>query len=188
MAASRQADSKDKRGSALPSQPAEPRFIAVGRVVRPHGVRGELRAELLTDYPERLTTHPVLYLGPDLQPYPVESVRFHKGAALLQLTGCTDRNAAEELRGQLIQIPMQEAIPLEEEEYYHFQMIGVEVFTEEGERLGRVAEVIDTKANDVYVVRGPRGELLIPAIEEVVQELDVEGRRMVVHILPGLLG
>jgi 16S rRNA processing protein RimM len=66
-------------------------------------------------------------------------------------------------------------------------MIGVEVFTEEGERLGRVAEVIDTKANDVYVVRGPRGELLIPAIEEVVQELNVEARRMVVHILPGLL-
>ncbi len=157
-------------------------------MLRPHGVRGEVRVEILTDYPERLPDHRVLYLGPEPRPYPVEGVRFHQGVALIKLAGCDDRNAAELLRGQWVQIPVEEAVPLEEDEYYHFQLVGVEVVTDGGETLGRVAEVLDTGANDVYVVRGPRGEVLIPAIEEVVRELDLAARRMVVTILPGLLG
>jgi len=156
-------------------------------VLRPHGVRGELRVEILTDYPERLPSHRILYIGPEPTPYQVEGVRFHRGAALIKLAGCDDRNAAEELRGQWVQISIEAAVPLEEGEYYHFQVVGVEVVTTEGEPLGRVAEVIETGANDVYVVHGPRGEVLIPAIEDVVRELDLEARRMIVEILPGLL-
>lgn len=165
----------------------EPRFLAVGRVLRPHGVRGELRVEIMTDHPERLSFHPVLYLGPEHTPYDLEGVRFHKGAALIKLTGCDDRNAAEALRNQLVQIPFEDAVPLEEGEFYEFQIMGAEVITETGETLGRVVEVIETGANDVYVVQGPRGELLIPVIEDVVQELDLENQRMVVTLLPGLL-
>lgn len=176
-----------KRGSAPPPWSSEPRFVVVGRVLRPHGVRGELRVEILTDYPERLPSHRVLYIGPEPTPYQVEGIRFHRGAALIKLAGCDDRNAAEELRGQWVQIPIEAAVPLEEGEYYHFQVVGVEVVTTEGEPLGRVAEVIETGANDVYVVHGPRGEVLIPAIEDVVRELDLEARRMIVEILPGLL-
>jgi len=156
-------------------------------VLRPHGIRGELRVEILTDYPERIALHRVLYLGPESRPYPVEGVRFHRGAALIKLAGCDDRTAAEALRGQWVQVPIEAAVPLEEGEYYHFQVVGVEVITAEGESLGRIVEVIDTGANDVYVVHGPRGEVLIPAIEDVVRELDLEARRMIVEILPGLL-
>lgn len=159
----------------------------VGRVLRPHGIRGELRVEILTDYPERLPLHRVLYLGTEPTPHRVEHVRFHKGGALIKLAGCDDRTTAEKLRGQWVQIPFEAAVPLEEGEYYYFQLVGVEVFTSQGELLGTVAEVVDTGANDVYVVRGPRGEVLIPAIEEVVRELDLEARRMVVEVLPGLL-
>jgi 16S rRNA processing protein RimM len=143
--------------------------------------------EILTGYPERLPLHPVFYLGPQAQPYPVESVRFHQGAALIKLAGCDDRNAAEALRGLLVQIPLEDAVPLEEGEYYYFQVVGVEVFTDGGEFLGQVVEVIETGANDVYVVQGPRGEVLIPAVEDVVRHLDLTARRMVITPLPGLL-
>jgi len=106
---------------------------------------------------------------------------------LLKLGGCDDRNGADELRGMLVQIPLKEAAPLEEGEYYHFQLIGVRVETESGEWLGQVVEVLETGANDVYVVRGPWGEVLLPAVNDVILELDLELRRMVVHLLPGML-
>ncbi|MCS7040911.1 MAG: ribosome maturation factor RimM [Caldilineales bacterium] len=161
--------------------------MTVGRILRPHGVRGEVRMEILTGYPERLSLHRVFYLGPQAQPYPVESIRFHQGAALIKLAGCDNRNAAETLRGLLVQIPLEDAVPLEEGEYYYFQVVGLEVFTEAGECLGRVMEVIETGANDVYVVHGPRGELLVPAIGQVVQSIELAAGRMVITPLPGML-
>jgi 16S rRNA processing protein RimM len=170
----------------------EPRHLAVGRVLRPHGVRGEVRVQVLTDFPERLSQHAAFYLAhpdspEDVQHRAVETMRFHQQVLLLKLEGCDDRNRAEELRDLLVLIPIEDAAPLEEGEYYHFQVIGVEVETASGEELGRVTEVLETGANDVYVVRGPRGEVLIPAIESVVRELDLEANRMVVSPLPGML-
>lgn len=161
--------------------------MIVGRILRPHGIRGEMRMEILTGYPERLPGHRVFYLGPQAKPYPVESVRFHQGAAIIKLTGCDDRNAAEALCGLMVHIPLQKAVPLEEGEYYYFQVVGVEVYTDQGEHLGRVVDILETRANNVYVVRGPRGEILIPAVEEIVRELDLTARRMVILPLPGLL-
>jgi 16S rRNA processing protein RimM len=122
-----------------------------------------------------------------VQRYPVEKLRRHRGVLLLKLAGCDDRNSADELRGMLVQIPIGEAIPLEEGEYYDFQLVGVRVETESGEWLGQVVEVLKTGANDVYVVRGPWGEVLLPAVDDVVLELDLELKRMVVHLLPGML-
>jgi 16S rRNA processing protein RimM len=170
----------------------EPCYLLVGRVLRPHGVRGELRIEIVTDYPERLVQHTHFYLShPDfpaaVQRYPVEGIRFHKEVLLLKLGGCDDRDAANHLRGMLVQIPIADAVPLEEGEYYLFQLVGVQVETENGERLGQIVEVIETGANDVYIVRGPRGEVLLPAVDEVILELDLESKRMVVRPLPGML-
>ena len=106
----------------------------------------------------------------------------------LQVGLAVSLHAADDtLRDQLVQIPLEAAVPLEDEEYYHFQVVGVRVITDGGESLGRVAEVLVTGANDVYLVRGPRGEVLIPAIEDVVRSLDLEARQMVVTLLPGLL-
>jgi 16S rRNA processing protein RimM len=186
-----QQDSGKDRGSGQARTP-EPRYLAVGQVLRPHGVRGELRVQIITDYPERLRRHPYFYLAhPEssemVRRYPVEGLRHRRGVLLLKLGGCDDRDAAEKLRGMLVQIPIEEAVPLEEGEYYHFQLVSMRVETEDGEWLGQVAEVLATGANDVYVVRGPRGEVLLPAIEGVVRELDLESKRMVVHLLPGML-
>jgi 16S rRNA processing protein RimM len=164
----------------------------VGRVLRPHGVQGELRVEVITGFPERLGRHGHFYLAhpdspKDVRRYSSEALRRHKGVVLLKLAGCDDRNEAELLRDMLVQIPVEEAVPLEEGEYYHFQIVGVRVETEGGEWLGQVAEVLETGANDVYLVRGPRGEVLVPAITDVVRELDMEEGRMVVRLLPGTL-
>ncbi len=180
-----------QRGSGEEHAP-EPSFVVVGRVRRPHGIRGEIRVEILTDYPERLNQHTHFYLAPPQRPekvqkYPIESIRPHKDILLLKLGGCDERNAAEELRDMIVQVPFEEAVPLEEDEYYHFQLIDMEVETDNGEWLGRVVEVLDTGAHDVYIVHGPRGEVLLPGVEDVVLELDLEAQLMTVHIMPGLL-
>ena len=192
MSAATQRDSGSEGGSGGARIP-EPRYLAVGRILRPHGIRGELRVGILTNYPERLGQHAYFYLAsPDLpeiaRRYPVEKLRRHKKVLLLKLGGCDDRNAAEELRGQLVQIPIEEAVPLEEGEYYYFQLIGVRVEAESGESLGQVVDVLETGANDVYVVRGPQGEVLLPAVKDVVLKLDLEAKQMVVNLLPGMLG
>jgi 16S rRNA processing protein RimM len=191
MDASTKRDNVDDGGSGGAHAP-EPRYLVVGRVLRPHGVRGELRVEIVTDYPERLAQHVYFYLvhpkSPEkVQRRRIEALRRHREVALLKLEGCDDRNEAEALRDMLVQVPVEEAVPLEEGEYYHFQVVGVRVETEEGEWLGQVVEVLETGANDVYLVRGPRGEILLPAITDVVRELDLTSKRLVVHLLPGML-
>jgi 16S rRNA processing protein RimM len=119
--------------------------------------------------------------------YPVEAVRPHKGVLLIKLGGCDDRDAAEALRGMLVQIPSTEAVPLDEGEYYHFQLEGIDVQTDAGEWLGQVVEVLEAGAHDVFLVRGPRGEILLPSVEDVIVQLDLEAHKMIVHLLPGML-
>jgi len=170
----------------------EPRYLAVGQVIAPHGVRGEVKVEILTDDPHRFGRLERVFVGPDGEepaPWPLQSYRLHRGRALLKLGGCDDREAAERLRGMLIQVPLEEALLLEEGEYYEHQILGLEVWTVAGERLGEVVDILYTGANDVYVVHGSNlagGELLIPAIAEVVQTVDLEAGRLVVELLDGL--
>lgn len=171
---------------------ADPSFLVIGRVVRPHGVRGEVRVAIHTQLPERFTWLDEVYISrsandPDPQLMALRSVRFHKGYALVRLGDYEDRGDAEVLRGYWLMVPEDEAIPLEEDEVFHFDLEGMAVYTEDAEHLGTLSEVLETGANEVFIVRGDRGEILIPNIEEVIMEVDLEGRRMVVHLLPGLL-
>lgn len=167
----------------------EPLYLVVGKVLRPHGIRGELRMEILTDYPERLVPGRRVYLGEEHRPFTIEAVRRHQGLLLLKLKQCNDRTMAESFYHALVYVRLTDAVPLEEGEYYHFQLIGMRVETESGEVLGEITEVLDAQgANDVYVVQGPRGEILIPGIRDVVRVLDVAARRMVIAPMPGLLG
>ncbi|NLX11645.1 MAG: 16S rRNA processing protein RimM [Chloroflexi bacterium] len=176
------------------SSSKEPLYLLLGRVLRPHGVRGELRIEILTDYPERIVPGSSVQIGPDpddpatIETYEVTGARRHQQYLILRLEGLDDRNAVEPLRDQFLLVPLADAVPLEAGEFYLFQVIGVEVYTEDGEHLGAVADVIETGANDVYVVRGPRGEILIPDVEEFVLTVDIEAGRMTVRLMEGLLG
>ncbi len=171
----------------MPDKQPEPRYLAIGRILRPHGITGELRVEILTDFPERLEKLRYLYVGAAYRRHALQSVRFHQNLALLHLDGISDRNAADTLRGQLVWVALADAAPLEEGEYYLHQLVGMHVSTEAGEALGEIVEVLDLPgANDVIVVHGLRGEVLIPATREVVLSMDLEARQMVIRPLPGL--
>lgn len=176
----------ERRG--LAEETSEPRFLVIGRVIKPHGVRGEVKVEVHTELPERFSWLEHVYVG-DHEPMavPVEKVRFHKSWVILKLAGYNDRNEAEKLRAQWLHVPEDEALPLEEGEYYLYQVIGCNVISDEGQVLGKVTEVIETKANNVFVVEGPIGELLLPDIDEVIKEVDLENGRVLVHLIPGLL-
>jgi len=166
----------------------EPQYLAVGRVTRPHGVRGELRVEVLTDDPEHLASLPTLYLGEERRQVKVLGVRLHQKHLLVTLDGCDSREAADELRGLALYVAAEDAVPLERDEYYEYQVEGLQVVTENGEVLGEIAEVFTAPgANDVFIVHGPLGEMLIPAIEDVVIEIDPADGRVVIRPMPGLL-
>jgi 16S rRNA processing protein RimM len=161
-------------------------FLAIGRVQRPHGVRGELLLETLTDSPEHLAEVETVYLGDEAMPHKLENVRFHRRQLLIRLADCADRDRADLYRGQLVQIRVEQAAPPPPGSYYHHQVIGLSVVTKEGEALGVVAEILETGANDVYVVRSDQGEILLPALNNVILKIDLDAQRMTVHLLDGL--
>lgn len=161
-------------------------FLAVGRVLRPHGVRGELLVETLTDFPNHLAEVETVYLGEAAEPHSLRGVRIHRKQLLVQLADCSDRETADTFRGQLVQIRGEAASPPPPGRYYQHQLLGLSVVTDEGEALGEIVEIIETGSNDVYVVRGPAGELLLPVLRSVIQSIDLEARRVVVHLIPGL--
>ena len=176
-----------KRKEADAAAEAETDFIVIGQITKPHGVRGELRVKPHTDEPERFTWLEQVYVGETARSLMlVEKARVHQGMILLKFTAVNDRTAAEALRGEWLMVPEDEALPLEEGEYYLFQLEGLSVFTDDGEDLGVLTSIIETGANHVFVVQGAQGELLLPDIDEVVQEIDFEHGRMVVKLLPGL--
>jgi 16S rRNA processing protein RimM len=176
---------EDQRG--LVEDITEPRFLVIGEITKPHGVRGEMRVMPLTDRPERFTWLKEIFLGEDGETLvPVTSARLHQNFVLLKLAGYETRDAAESLRGTKLVIPADQAIPLEEGEYYLYELIGMDVLTEAGESLGEITDVIETGANNVFVVRGAERELLIPDIPDVVLDIDFEDGRMIVRPLPGL--
>jgi 16S rRNA processing protein RimM len=166
-----------------------PSYLAIGFIVGPHGVRGEVKVSVMTDFPERFRPGALVYLGtPDeAVPVEIESARPHKGFMLVKLTLASDRNAAELLRDRLLLIPEAEAMPLGQHENYAHDLIGLVVETTEAVVLGRLAEILFTRANDVYVVQGPTGEVLVPALRDVVRSVDLVAGKMIVALPEGLL-
>jgi 16S rRNA processing protein RimM len=161
--------------------------LAVARVRRAFGVKGETLLEVLTDFPRQLFEAQTFYIGDEHLPYHVASLRRHGQDMLLQLKELSDRDAAELLRGNVLFTRTDDLPPLPKGVYYLHQIEGLEVFTEEGEDLGRVEEILKTGANDVYVVQGAKGEVLLPAIPQVIREVKLEDGRIIVHLLDGLI-
>ena len=152
-----------------------------------HGVRGELRCAILTDFPERFSRTKVLFLGESHTPYTLERSRLSQGGLLLKLGDVDTREAATALRGNVLYIPASEAVLLPPGSYYWHQILGLEVQTTDGETLGTIADIIETGSNDVYVVRGAERETLIPAIADVIRDVDLDRRVVTVKLLEGLI-
>jgi len=162
-----------------------PGYVAVARVIGPWGLHGDLKVETLTDFPQRFAAGSRVFAGGVA--YVIEKCRWQRGRALLKLAGIDSLTAAEALRHRLLEVPEDELQALGEGEYYHFQILGLEVRTTAGEVLGRVEQIISTGSNDVYVVRGERGEVLVPAVDDVVKNVDPAAGRIEVEAVEGLL-
>ncbi len=165
-------------------------YLAVGYIAGVHGLRGEVKVELFTDYPERFAPGVILFAGDELEPVTVRYARPHKTHMLLAFTHVTDRDTAEELRGQWLFVDEKHAVALEENTYWVHDILGMTVISEDGEMLGVIQDVIFTGANEVYVVQPAAAdgadELMLPAIADVVQQVDLATRKMTVRLIPGL--
>lgn len=171
---------------------SEKRFFTVGKLVNTHGLRGEVKVISTSDFPdERFRKGSKLYLfHPSLEeplPLKVATRRAHKGFEIISFQGYPHINDVEAFKGGELKIPEEDLMELEEDEFYIHQLIGCEVFTEEGEKLGKIVDVLQTGANDVWVVKGKRGEVLLPYIDDCIKQVDIAGKRVVCHLMEGLL-
>ncbi len=164
-------------------------MFTVGRIVNTHGVKGELKVIPTTDEPKRFEKLKSIFVErKTMENYEIQSVRYHKDFVLLKLKGIDDMNAAELLKGSVLKIERKDSLPLKEDEYYICDLFGLKVFTEDERYLGELVDIIETGSNDVYVVKKEDREkdLLLPAIKQVIKQVDIEGQKMVVHLLEGL--
>jgi 16S rRNA processing protein RimM len=174
------------------SAAAVPARLVVGRIVRPHGIRGELVVQSLSDAPDRFAPGAELAFGdPDaeepLRPLLVVAVRDDRGRLLVSFEGVDDRDAAESLRGGLLSIPREAARPLGAGEFWKHQLVGLAVFDRQGRRRGDVADVLPGAAHDLLSVRLEGGAtVLVPSVAALVT-VELEARRLVVDAVPGLL-
>lgn len=157
--------------------------VTIGKIVAPHGVRGDVRVIPLTDFPDRFSKLKDVLLD-DGQILTVQQAKFHKQFVLLKFSGVDDMNAAEKLRGKKIQVRREDAAVLPEGNYYIFDIIGLKVYTADDEYLGTVTDVLQTGSNDVYVTERPEEDqpLLIPALKKVVSNIDIKAGRMTVKL------
>jgi len=165
-------------------------FISIGRIVGTFSYDGTLKVYPMTDFPERFKKMKRVRLerAGKVQEYPVEWTRPHKELYLLKLQGVDNMEKAGEFKHAQVVIDQDELMPLPEGEYYHFQLEGLKVIDDERGLLGEITEVLGTGANDVYVVKTPQyGEVLIPAIGDVILGVDLAAGEMKVHLLPGLI-
>jgi 16S rRNA processing protein RimM len=164
-------------------------YVAVGRITSAHGLKGEIKVEMLTDFPEeRFAPGQQLAMGRELKPVTITGQRQHGGGILLLLAQLHDRTAAEALRDEWLYVPEDATAELPADTYWIHEIVGLHVKTEEGVLLGAITEVLPTGANDVYEVQPAAGEpFLIPAIAEVVRSVDLLTGVMVVRLPEGLL-
>lgn len=165
-------------------------MLRVGIYVNTHGVRGEIKLLPTTDDPERFTKGLPLFLDTPKQliPVTVSSVKYFKNQVILGFEGITNINDIERYKGCDVLVSRENAIPLEEGEYYVADLLGCEVTEEDGKPVGTLTDVFKTGANDVYVVKTPAGkELLLPVIPACVKKVDIEAKRVTVYLMPGLV-
>jgi len=176
---------RPQRSSGSPA--GEPVHLAIGFLRRPHGVRGEIIMDLHTDFPERIKSGRKVLVGEKRQPLTFDAVRPHGNSLLVSFRGVDTPEQAAAFRNQWVYVKSSELPPLPEGQYYEYQLIGLDVVDEDGAPLGKLAEILETGANDVYVVRDQNGgEILLPVIPSVILKRDMERRLLTVRLLDGL--
>jgi 16S rRNA processing protein RimM len=164
----------------------EPSYITIGEVLNSFGYEGELKVRILTDFLQRFQPGARVYI--DGIAYTIEKSHPQKAGLVLKLTGVNTLQEVNALRHKLVEIPEIEKMPLPAGKYYYADIIGLEVWTTQGELVGTVSEIINTGCNDVYVVSNHGEEVLVPAVKNVVQVVDLKNKRLIIEAIEGLLG
>ncbi|NLX70909.1 MAG: 16S rRNA processing protein RimM [Clostridiales bacterium] len=169
------------------------KYLSVGYVLKPHGVRGALKVEPLTDNMYRFDYLDQVFLkkgNNQYRPVKIEDRKYGKNFVILKLEGYEDRNQSETLRGEYLWVPRENAVALPEDTYYIADIIGCSVETSNGQLLGHIVRVLKTGSNDVYIVRDKsKNEILIPALKKVVNKINLVDRKIIVKAeeMEGLL-
>ncbi len=160
-----------------------PKFVAIGRIQRPHGLRGEVRVQALTDWPARFTSLSVVSVlkdGAHQRDLHIEKAAVHATTVLLKFRGIDDRSGAQALGGMILAIDREQCVKLPAGEFYVFDLIGLQVVDQKGREIGKLTDIVPHPANDVWVVRHSKKEWLIPATQDFVKRVDLEAGHIVV--------
>ncbi|MGM8364161.1 ribosome maturation factor RimM [Virgibacillus sp. W0181] len=166
-------------------------MFKVGKIVNTHGIKGEVKVKRITDFEERFAAGETVYiLKEDGQTFPltIDTHRTHKQFDLLQFKGLYNINDVEQFKGLYLNVKADQLNELGKNEYYYHEIIGCQVMTTSGDRLGEIDSILSPGANDVWVVKGEDGkEMLIPYIEDVVKHVDVDNKKVTIELMEGLL-
>lgn len=165
-------------------------LLQVGVISSTHGVRGEVKVFPTTDDLKRFKKlkKVILDTGKEQLPLEVESVKFFKQFAILKFKGIDNINDIEKYKGKSLLVDRENAVKLRKDEYFIADMIGIEVFTDDGKEFGILKDVLETGANDVYIIdTSEHKEVLVPAIKQCILDVDIENRKMIIHLLKGLV-
>ena len=162
----------------------------VGRILKPQGIKGEVKTEVITSFPEHFNDLNELFIKKDsFEPIEIESRRFSNKFVFLKFKGIESRNDAEILRNEYLFVPEKELFSLEEDEFYNHQLIGLKVYSEENDYIGEILEIENYPEHDVLVVKDSnKEEHLIPFVKDIIREVDVESQKVKIHLIEGLLG
>ena len=166
------------------------KYFEVGQIVNTFGVKGLVKVKPFTDDVERFEELKKVYIckKEKLEEVEIEEVKYHKDMVLLKLKGIENMNQAEMLKGLYLKIDRKNAKKLPKDTYFIADLLGLDVYSDENEYLGKVDDIFPTGANDVYVVKDENGkQLLLPGISDVIKEIDLEKEKIIVHLLKGLI-
>lgn len=165
-------------------------YFEIGQIVNTFGIKGVVKVNSFTDDPlefEKLKTI-LIEKSKKLLEFEIEEAKFHKNQVLLKLKGINDINEAEKYKGCYIKLPREKAKKLPENTYFIADLIGLEVYSDEGKLIGKVDDIYNTGANDIYVVKDDLGkQTLLPGIKDVIKNVDLEKGQIIVHLIPGLI-
>ena len=165
-------------------------YLEIGQIVNTNGLKGTLKVKPLTDDITRFEDLEIVYIqkAKELVEFKIQEVKYSKNMVLLKLEGIDNIEEAEKYRNLYLKINREDAVELEEDSYFIVDIIGCEVYTENQELLGKVIDVFSTGSNDVYTVKNSEGkEILLPAIEDVIKDVDITNKKIIIHLMEGLI-
>ena len=164
--------------------------LEIGQIINTFGIKGEVKVFPLTDDIKRFDDLETVYVKnkKESQLYNIESIKYHKNFVLIKFKEINTVEQAETLRNSYLEVDRAQAIPLNEGEYFIADLIGLEVYSDEGKLIGKVDDIYNTGANDIYVVKDDLGkQSLLPKIKDVIKNVDLEKGQIIVHLIPGLI-